>query len=357
MDLIVTVLKVTPEKLNIRPKFATQCANEQQRASDHAEEKFDHAMNPPVNLSTDRRFIEQIHLKLFKKKLLDIGVYHMQYHMQSRSLMISFKFAVLHVKILAQEVDTVSKNSSCKNQSRRMLGNSVHNQFDNRIRRIAHCVSASLKRYGWVVFDHLLGQIHSQHILEDVKTIYDTPGKFHDGRLVKTKVGSQSTDVRSDKIYWFDNKVDGELVNIGFLIVVLDAIMSRLVDMPCELTGRSKAMVACYPAGGTKYVKHVDNPNGDGRRITAIYYLNQDWKTDDGGILRLYPETALNPVDIEPLADRLVFFWSDARNPHEVLPSFKMRFAVTVWYFDKAEREAARAGPSGNRSSNSRNQE
>ena len=35
--------------------------------------------------------------------------------------------------------------------------------------------------------------------------------------------------------------------------------------------------MACYPASGTHYVKHVDNPNRDGRCITTTYYINKDW--------------------------------------------------------------------------------
>lgn len=36
-------------------------------------------------------------------------------------------------------------------------------------------------------------------------------------------------------------------------------------------------MITCYPAEGTRYVCHIDNSKEDGRLITAIYYLNENW--------------------------------------------------------------------------------
>lgn len=45
----------------------------------------------------------------------------------------------------------------------------------------------------------------------------------------------------------------------------------------------------------------------DLRRVTAIFYLNDGWKPEHGGQLRLYPFPA-PPVDIAPFADRLVLF-------------------------------------------------
>lgn len=61
-----------------------------------------------------------------------------------------------------------------------------------------------------------------------------------------------------------------------------------------------------------------------------------------GGLLRIFPQGWANQVvDIEPIMDRLVFFWSDRRNPHEVQPAFQTRYAITIWYFDRKERDEA----------------
>lgn len=134
---------------------------------------------------------------------------------------------------------------------------------------------------------------------------------------------------------------------------------------------RGHAMVACYPGNGARYARHCDNENGNGRVLTVILYLNDLWDDDRvGGRLRIWPsqsdpsssqlsqEEEEDPagvthckqegggvggggegggycVDIDPLYNRLIAFYSDKRNPHEVMPSHSLRFAVTTWYFDE----------------------
>lgn len=53
-------------------------------------------------------------------------------------------------------------------------------------------------------------------------------------------------------------------------------------------------------------------------------YQATSWQVD-GGVLRLYPGGGEEFIDIEPILDRFLIFWSDRRNPHEVLPAYSTR--------------------------------
>ncbi|CAJ1328351.1 unnamed protein product [Effrenium voratum] len=122
-----------------------------------------------------------------------------------------------------------------------------------------------------------------------------------------------------------------------FILKGLSSRVSRLAG----LAERSDAMVSIYE-NGSRFQKHVDNPNQDGRVLTSIVYLNtgDPWKAeDDGGQLRMFLDGE-PPIDLMPDTGRMVLFWAD-RIPHEVLPSKRRRMALTYWmWFDRQEREA-----------------
>ncbi|XP_058909315.1 egl nine homolog 1 isoform X4 [Kogia breviceps] len=133
-----------------------------------------------------------------------------------------------------------------------------------------------MNKHGICVVDDFLGKETGQQIGDEVRALHDT-GKFTDGQLVSQKSDS-SKDIRGDKITWIEGKEPG-CETIGLLMSSMDDLIRHCNGKlgNYKINGRTKAMVACYPGNGTGYVRHVDNPNGDGRCVTCIYYLNKDW--------------------------------------------------------------------------------
>ncbi|NP_001290785.1 egl nine homolog 1b [Esox lucius] len=199
-----------------------------------------------------------------------------------------------------------------------------------------------MNKHGICVVDNFLGEETGLSILDNVRALQKT-GKFTDGQLVNQRSDS-TKDIRGDQITWTEG-IEPGCEKIAFLMSRMDDLVRHCNGKlgNYKINGRTKAMVACYPGKGTGYVRHVDNPNGDGRCVTCIYYLNKDWDAKKhGGLLRIFPEGKAQFADIEPKFDRLLFFWSDRRNPHEVQPSYHTRYAITVWYFDADERARAK---------------
>uniref|UniRef100_A0A3B3ZB43 Prolyl 4-hydroxylase alpha subunit Fe(2+) 2OG dioxygenase domain-containing protein n=1 Tax=Periophthalmus magnuspinnatus TaxID=409849 RepID=A0A3B3ZB43_9GOBI len=81
---------------------------------------------------------------------------------------------------------------------------------------------------------------------------------------------------------------------------------------------------------------------GTGRPSPSHLLLCLEFLQEHGGLLRIFPEGKAQFADIEPKFDRLLLFWSDRRNPHEVQPAYATRYAITVWYFDADERARAK---------------
>ncbi|CAH1261379.1 EGLN1 [Branchiostoma lanceolatum] len=207
---------------------------------------------------------------------------------------------------------------------------------------MAEYIVRRLNTDGICVVDNFLEEPVGESILEEVKGLREE-GVFSDGQLVNQAAADTARNIRGDIITWVEGK-EANCRRIGHLVSRMDTIIMKCNSKlgKCKINGRTKAMVACYPGGGSRYIRHVDNPNGDGRCVTCIYYLNKNWDVrKNGGLLRIFPQGRDEVADIEPRFNRLLFFWSDRRNPHEVQEAFATRYAITVWYFDAEERARA----------------
>ncbi|CAI5653657.1 egl nine homolog 1 isoform X2 [Oreochromis niloticus] len=206
-----------------------------------------------------------------------------------------------------------SANTSTNTKALRIEVRAEHNRSDSTAtpngqsslspQKLAlECIVPCMNKHGICVVDDFLGAEIGLGILENVKALYET-GKFTDGQLVSQKSDS-TKDIRGDKITWIDGK-EPHCERIQFL-------MNRMDDL----------------------IRHCNGKLGN-------YTINGRTK-EHGGLLRIFPEGKAQFADIEPKFDRLLLFWSDRRNPHEVQPAYATRYAITVWYFDADERARAK---------------
>lgn len=217
---------------------------------------------------------------------------------------------------------------------------------DTELHRMVGDLRKQMSTKGLCVFDHFMGEEKGKMILSDVLKLYEQGG-FINGQLESspnTPSSSSSSSpnqrvVRGDVITWLTGN-EGGCNNIKYLMERIDATVMMCGENfgGYTIKQRTRAMVACYPGNGTYYLRHIDNPCQNGRVLTCIYYLNINWDAcRDGGLLRIYPKGSPEVANVEPIFDRLLFFWSDSRNPHEVKPSYRGRFAITLWYYDEQE--------------------
>ena len=186
--------------------------------------------------------------------------------------------------------------------------------------------------------------------------------------------GSRSALARSDHIAWVDHTQAAEpdadplLTSLQAVVACVDRLVRALAADAASAgdhVTRQRPQIARY-GEGEGFTRHCDNycpvggggPHCNGRWLTAVYYSSDGWLPGDGGCLRLYqPQVdALDHetgelqdtsrdvpsateddalVDVAPLADRLLLFYSDYRCPHEVLPvaaGSAARYAATVWF-------------------------
>jgi SM-20-related protein len=190
-------------------------------------------------------------------------------------------------------------------------------------------IADELAEHGYAIADQFLGQREVSAIvsLEDFQKSSERFKKAGIGRQERLQINE---GIRGDYIQWLDKttappELSVYLTRVEKLMHYLNqTLFLSLKDFEVHMTR--------YPVGAY-YKRHIDQfGRDDHRKLSVICYLNEDWREETGGQLRIYlPE---GPLDILPVAGRLVCFRSDQLE-HEVLPATRERLSLTGWILDQ----------------------
>ena len=205
----------------------------------------------------------------------------------------------------------------------------------------ARACAEGLQRDGYALVDDFLGPVHSAALCaEAAAAVAAHPELLQRGELDETRRSDAA--IRDDRIRWVLGTERGlpligaltQLLRTAFLDE-LRAALPPAVQLLHPKQFMGQGMLAVYGPGSDGFRRHRDNSGaGDIRKVSLVYYLNPRWAPADGGQLLLSPPGRPGEaVAADPVADRLVAFWSDAV-PHEVAPvgpAAPERIAVSFW--------------------------
>jgi SM-20-related protein len=186
-----------------------------------------------------------------------------------------------------------------------------------------------LAEHGYAIIDDFLSpdEVYAILQLDEFKNGLLQFKKAGIGKLQEKQINEA---IRGDYIQWIDKAsaqapLQAYLHKLHELISFVNQnLFLSLKDYEIHLT--------MYPPG-SYYKRHLDQfKKDDHRKLSVICYLNEDWKAEEGGLLRIYlPE---KEIDVLPQAGRLVCFRSDQLE-HEVLPATRSRLSLTGWILDQ----------------------
>ena len=201
-------------------------------------------------------------------------------------------------------------------------------------------VAVTMGTQGWCVMPDFLSPLLISQLDREVTALWES-GEFRHAGVGRGNNFEINPAIRTDHVLWLDKDRQSGAQKIYF-----DAMEQlRLAINHNVFLGlmEFEAHFAVYPEG-SYYKKHLDQFRGIGARtVSAVLYLNDHWREEHGGQLRLYndPQQPERYVDILPHAGTLVTFLS-ARYLHEVLPANRPRKSITGWFKKREEFAALR---------------
>lgn len=188
-------------------------------------------------------------------------------------------------------------------------------------------IADSLADSGFAISDDFLQPEETQAILA-LPFFNDGLEGFRKAGI--SKQGSVHTEIRGDYIRWIDPQTADEATQV-YLNRLTDLIQYLKQTLFISIQD-AELHYTVYPPG-TFYRRHLDQfRHDDHRKLSVICYLNENWKENEGGQLKLYLDEGKEET-ILPEGGRLVIFRSDLIE-HEVLPAIRHRLSITGWLLD-----------------------
>ena len=182
---------------------------------------------------------------------------------------------------------------------------------------------------GFFIIDNFLSDAHYQALRCTINELY-LDGTFKSAKIGQNMNVKQVASIRNDHICWLDEDMSNPAIKAYFSAI--DNIKQTLNESLFLGLDSIEAHFAVYSTGSF-YKKHVDQfANNLDRRISCVYYLNDNWQPEHGGELVLYQKDnkeALPYITLSPYGNRLVCFNSDL--PHEVTMAYHTRCSIAAW--------------------------
>jgi SM-20-related protein len=183
---------------------------------------------------------------------------------------------------------------------------------------------------GWCVMDDFLPPLVVSQLRHEALQRWQD-GEFRQAGVGRGAALEHRARVRTDRILWLDPAgLSGAQRIYQERLEAVRLAVNRLLFLGLH---ELEAHFAVYPPGAF-YRTHLDQFRGlDRRQLSCVLYLNEDWRAEDGGALRIYidPDAPERFAEVLPAGGRLVTFLS-ARFLHEVLPARRERFSITGWF-------------------------
>lgn len=184
-----------------------------------------------------------------------------------------------------------------------------------------------LEQQGWSVQKNFFS-VELTHSLTETLISFRQKGMLKQAGIGRKNNFHIEQSIRSDEISWFDenNLNESQKIFLDSTKKLKDEINQRFYLGLSEF----EVHFALYSANAF-YKRHLDqHKNQDTRVITLISYLNENWKKEDGGELKLYLKNG-KTISVLPQAGTVVCFMS-AEFEHEVLPAKRERASLTGWF-------------------------